>query len=71
MDKSDGTETSDFIYSDKRPEELDALPEGSGHKAAHVLITNAVRERKVGSAKVAIVMPPLIYGVGDGFVALQ
>ncbi|KAK4703532.1 hypothetical protein P7C70_g2685, partial [Phenoliferia sp. Uapishka_3] len=66
MDQSDGTETSDFIYSDKRPDQIDARPEGSGHKAAHVLISNAVRKGKVGSAKVAIVMPPLIYGVGKG-----
>ncbi|KAM0751789.1 NAD(P)-binding protein [Meredithblackwellia eburnea MCA 4105] len=66
MDKSDGSETSDVIYSDTEPGKIDSLPEGSSHKAAHKLISETLRSRTLGSTRLAVVLPGLIYGVGSG-----
>lgn len=65
-DTGEGLHATDHIFSDKKPEEIDALPDTAYHRDVDLLIKNAVYGGKVGSARVAIILPPLIYGVGTG-----
>ncbi|KAL8286192.1 hypothetical protein RQP46_004680 [Phenoliferia psychrophenolica] len=65
-DEGKGLHATDHIFSDKRPEEIDALPDTAYHRDVDLLIKNAVYGKQVGSARVAIILPPLIYGIGTG-----
>ncbi|ORY89733.1 hypothetical protein BCR35DRAFT_300173 [Leucosporidium creatinivorum] len=56
----------DIIYHDKQPEQIDSLPDSAWHRNVDLLIKNAVEGGKVGKAKVGIMLPPTIYGLGTG-----
>lgn len=61
-----GTDDNSFIFSDKRPKDIDALPDTASHRDVDLLIKNAVDSGKIGNARAAIILPPLIYGIGNG-----
>lgn len=65
-DDGAGLRADPHVFSDKNPEEIDALPDTAYHRDVDLLIKNAVEGGKVGRAKVAIILPPLIYGIGTG-----
>ncbi|KAK4700165.1 hypothetical protein P7C70_g6084, partial [Phenoliferia sp. Uapishka_3] len=50
-DSGEGLHASDHIYSDAKPEEIDALPDTAYHRDVDLLIKNAVEAREVGTAK--------------------
>lgn len=57
---------SDHVYSDDDPKGIDAIPDSQPHREIDLAILKAVRTSLKDSAKVAIIMPPCIYGVGSG-----
>ncbi len=61
-DESSANFKSDKIFHDDRPEEIDALPDSAPHRLVDLAIVKA--GKKLGkAAKMAIMIPPLIYGV--------
>lgn len=54
------------MYSDRQPEVIDSLPKTAWHREIDLLIKDAVESKAVGSAKVAVMIPPVIYGIGSG-----
>lgn len=60
-DESKSQYKSDTVFHDKKPEQMDALPDSASHRLIDLEIINARKE--LGSkAKLFIIMPPLIYG---------
>ncbi|KAF4231530.1 hypothetical protein CNMCM8980_005234 [Aspergillus fumigatiaffinis] len=59
-DDSKGAFKTDKIFDDETPNSIDALPDEAPHRQVDLTIT---RQDVGGRAKIAIVMPPLIYGV--------
>ncbi|KAI5476889.1 NmrA-like domain containing protein [Pseudohyphozyma bogoriensis] len=62
----EGTKPPPHNYDDKNQGDVDALPESAPHRDVDLLIKNAVESGNLGKAKVGIILPPLIYGVGTG-----
>ncbi|KAI9641309.1 hypothetical protein NHQ30_010111 [Ciborinia camelliae] len=63
-DDSKGSFESQTIFEDDKPEAIDALSDDAPHRKIDLAIVNA--SRKFGSkAKLAIMFPPLIYGVNS------
>jgi nucleoside-diphosphate-sugar epimerase len=60
-DNSNGEYMSNIIYSDKRPDDMDALPDSASHRLIDLAIIKA-RQRLGRQAKMFIMLPPLIYG---------
>lgn len=60
-DDSKSEYKSDMIYTDKKPEDLDARPESSSHRSIDLEIIAARNELET-KAKIFIILPPLIYG---------
>lgn len=63
-DDSEGAYKSEKVFRDDKPEEIDALPNDSPHREVDLSILK-VREELGSKAKIAIVLPPVIYGVGS------
>lgn len=59
-----GAHKSDTIFSDTRPEQIDALPDSASHRLIDLAIVNA-RKRLGNKAKMFIMLPPLIYGANS------
>lgn len=60
-DDSRSAYKSDVVYSDKKPQALDARPDSASHRSIDLAIIKARKELGT-KAKVFIVLPPLIYG---------
>jgi hypothetical protein len=60
-DDSAGAYKTDKIYQDDKPEDIDALPDTAPHRLVDLVIVKA-RKRVGKAAKLAIMIPPLIYG---------
>ncbi|EPY53056.1 NAD dependent epimerase/dehydratase [Schizosaccharomyces cryophilus OY26] len=70
-DNSAGAFKSDMVFEDDKPEDIDALPDSAPHRTIDLAI---VRRRKIlgKRAKIAIMIPPVIYGVGPpGRLSIQ
>jgi nucleoside-diphosphate-sugar epimerase len=63
-DESEGAYNSDKVFRDDKPEDIDALPEDAPHREVDLAILKA-RQELGRKAKIAIVLPPIIYGVGS------
>lgn len=63
---SHGNETSTKFYSDIDNKDVDSLPDSAYHRNVDLIIKRAVDAKQLGSSKVAIMLPPLIYGLGTG-----
>ncbi|KAJ9150180.1 NAD(P)-binding protein [Coniochaeta hoffmannii] len=62
-DNSGGERISDKIYEDDKPETIDSIADNAPHRAIDLAILK--RRGELGSkAKISIVLPPVIYGVG-------
>lgn len=62
---------NDKVYSDEKPEELDALPESAPHKHIDGAIIKVRNELKT-KAKIFIMMPGIIYGINSyGRLSIQ
>lgn len=61
-DAAKGQYEADRVYSDDKPQDIDALPDTAPHRAIDLAIVRARQELGHG-AKVAIMIPPLIYGI--------
>lgn len=60
------------MYSDKEPEKInEKIPDSADHRLIDLEIKRAVEGNKVGGAHVAIILPPLIYGIGTGYADLK
>ncbi|KAH8179498.1 NAD(P)H-binding domain-containing protein [Sarocladium implicatum] len=63
-DQSAGEFESNKIWDDEVPGDIDALPDSAHHRVVDLAILQAAKE--LGThAKFAIMIPPVIYGVGD------
>jgi nucleoside-diphosphate-sugar epimerase len=63
-DDSKGMFASEKIYEDDKPEDIDAISDDAPHRKIDLAIVNA--GKKLGSkAKLAIMIPPLIYGINS------
>ncbi|KAK0124156.1 hypothetical protein ONS95_009139 [Cadophora gregata] len=72
VDDSHGAYVSDKIYEDDKPETIDALPDTAHHRSIDLVILK--RRKELGTqAKISIILPPLIYGVGkaSGRLSIQ
>jgi nucleoside-diphosphate-sugar epimerase len=70
-DDSNGEYKSDMIYSDKKPEDMDARPDSASHRLIDLAIIKA-RQRLGAQAKIFIMLPPLIYGATEhGRLSIQ
>ncbi|KAF2120996.1 hypothetical protein BDV96DRAFT_566098 [Lophiotrema nucula] len=63
-DNAAGAYASDKIFYDDKPEDIDALPDSAPHRLIDLVIVKA-KERLGTKAKLAIMIPPLIYGVSS------
>ncbi|ETI27728.1 hypothetical protein G647_00177 [Cladophialophora carrionii CBS 160.54] len=63
VDNSRGMYISDKVYSDARPEEIDTIPDDAPHRAIDLAIL-AARKELGTKAKIIIILPTLVYGVG-------
>jgi nucleoside-diphosphate-sugar epimerase len=62
-DKSEGEYVSDKIYEDDKPETVDSIADDAPHRQIDLAILE--RRKQLGSkAKISIVLPPVIYGLG-------
>lgn len=61
-DTAQGEYKSDTIFDDEQPGEIDALPDSASHRQIDLAIIRAGREL-ASHAKIAIMIPPLIYGL--------
>lgn len=61
-DDSNSEYPSEVIYSDRTPDQIDALPDTAEHRLIDLAILRA-RERLGTKAKIFIMLPPIIYGV--------
>ena len=69
-DKALGSFKSDKIYHDDKQEEIDSLSDDAPHRQIDLAILKARKE--LGSkAKIAIMIPPLIYGTSHGRLTIQ
>ena len=62
-DDSAGSFKNDKIFDDEKPEDIDALPDTAPHRQIDLAILRERRELGT-KAKIALMIPPLIYGVG-------
>jgi nucleoside-diphosphate-sugar epimerase len=69
-DKALGSFKSDKIYHDDKQEEIDSLANDAPHRLIDLEILKARKELQ-GKAKIAIVIPPLIYGTSHGRLTIQ
>jgi len=69
-DQALGAFKSDKIYHDDRQEEIDSLAASAPHRAIDLEILRARNELQ-GKAKIAIMIPPLIYGTSHGRLTIQ
>ena len=65
VDNSKGMYASDKIYTDKDPQDVDdSVPDSAPHRQIDLAILRARKE--IGTkAKIVIILPPLVYGVGN------
>lgn len=61
-DTADGEYKSETVYDDEHPEQIDALPGFASHRRIDLAIIRARLELNP-HAKIAIMIPPLIYGM--------
>lgn len=59
-----GAHKSETIFSDSKPEQIDALPDSASHRLIDLAIIHA-RKRLGNTAKMFIMTPPLIYGANS------
>ncbi|KAJ4204133.1 hypothetical protein NW759_014970 [Fusarium solani] len=64
-DGSDGGHASDTIYQDDKPETIDSIADDAPHRAIDLAILKS-RTELGAKAKISIVLPPVIYGLGKG-----
>ncbi|KAK4942746.1 hypothetical protein LTR10_017506 [Elasticomyces elasticus] len=69
-DKSAGQYKADKIFSDNHPQDIDALPDTAPHRQIDLAIVRARKELGTG-AKLAIMIPPLIYGINQKYKRLS
>jgi nucleoside-diphosphate-sugar epimerase len=62
-DGSNGDHASDTIYQDDRPEMIDSIADDAPHRAVDLAILRS-RSKLGAKAKISIVLPPVIYGLG-------
>lgn len=62
-DESEGNYNSDTVFDDENPAQIDALPDSAPHRKIDLAIVNARKE--LLNSKLAIVIPPIIYGVNS------
>ncbi|EXJ65766.1 uncharacterized protein A1O5_11007 [Cladophialophora psammophila CBS 110553] len=72
VDNSKGMYKSDNIYSDERPEDIDGVPDTAPHREMDLAIIAARRDLGI-KAKIIIVLPCLVYGIGkrSGRLSMQ
>lgn len=64
-DNALGAYKGDAIYSDADPAAIDALPDMQPHRFVDLAIARAARDELRAAAKIAIMIPPEIYGWND------
>ncbi|KAH6986948.1 hypothetical protein EDB80DRAFT_817595 [Ilyonectria destructans] len=64
-DGSNGDHASDTVYQDDKPETIDSIADDAPHRAIDLAILKS-RGELGAKAKISIVLPPIIYGVGKG-----
>jgi nucleoside-diphosphate-sugar epimerase len=70
-DEAAGAYMGDKIFYDDRPADIDALPDSADHRMVDLAIVKA-RSRLGKAAKIAIMIPPVIYGVSSqGRLSIQ
>ncbi|KAK5214174.1 hypothetical protein LTR41_000366 [Exophiala xenobiotica] len=69
-DDSKGQFKGEKIYSDDKPEDIDALPDTASHRLIDLAILKARKELGT-KAKLSIMIPPLIYGVNQKYKRLS
>lgn len=69
-DDAKGNYKGDKIFHDDKPQEIDALPDSASHRLIDLAIVRA--RQKIGTqAKLALMIPPLIYGVNPQYQRLS
>ncbi|CDM33216.1 hypothetical protein DTO013E5_5612 [Penicillium roqueforti] len=61
-DNAQGEYRSDIVFDDEQPDEIHALPDSAPHRLINLVIVGAAQEL-ASYAKIAIMIPPLIYGM--------
>ncbi|KAH8930444.1 hypothetical protein BT69DRAFT_1327913 [Atractiella rhizophila] len=65
--KYDDGELSEYVYDDTLPAEMDErLEDDAPHRQMDLEIKRFVEGKEGGDARIQIVLPPLIYGIGEG-----
>lgn len=62
-DGSNGDHVSDKIYEDDKPETIDSIADDAPHRSIDLAILKSRKELGT-KAKISIVLPPVIYGLG-------
>ncbi|KAM0543280.1 hypothetical protein ACHAPJ_012364 [Fusarium lateritium] len=64
-DGSNGDHKSEKLFQDDKPETIDSISDDAPHRSIDLAILEA-RSEFGAKAKISIVLPPIIYGVGKG-----
>ncbi|KAK1707119.1 hypothetical protein CaCOL14_011836 [Colletotrichum acutatum] len=64
-DGSNGDHKSEKVFQDDKPETIDSIADDAPHRSIDLAILKA-RSEFGNKAKISIVLPPIIYGVGKG-----
>jgi nucleoside-diphosphate-sugar epimerase len=64
-DGSNGDHAHDMIYQDDKPETIDSIADDAPHRSIDLAILRS-RSELGAKAKISIVLPPVIYGLGKG-----
>lgn len=62
-EESNGDLASDTVYQDDKPETIDSIADDAPHRAIDLAILKS-RSQLGAKAKISIVLPPVIYGLG-------
>lgn len=69
MIAEDARHSKGTTYSDLEPDKIDQVPDSASHRDVDLVIRDHLanpQSEKEHNARVAIVMPPVIYGLGNG-----
>ncbi|KAI1270406.1 hypothetical protein F5Y18DRAFT_12538 [Xylariaceae sp. FL1019] len=69
-DNARGKFKSDKVYSDATPDDIDSVPDDAPHRAIDLKIT-AIRRDLGPKSKIAIMVPPTIYGINPAHKRLS
>lgn len=65
-DHANGNKASSKVYRDDQPDDIEGLPDSAPHRNVDLIISRAAYQLHSKDQRIAIILPPTIYGEGTG-----